>query len=72
MCNAQCSESSRKAEPRIAQDSVHAQSVRVENGIPINQEAMHQAFLNQDDQTGLEMDDKGFGAEQIGNWGEGE
>ena len=38
----------------------HAQIVRVENGIPINQEAMHQAFLNQDDQTGSEMDDKGL------------
>lgn len=29
--------------------------------------------MMRDDQTGLEMDDKGFGAEQIGNWGgEGE
>lgn len=42
----------------------HAQSVRVENGIPINQEAMHQAFLNQDDQTGAEMDDKSFGGSE--------
>ena len=28
--------------------------------------------MMRDDQTGLEMDDKGFGAEQIGNSGEGE
>lgn len=38
----------------------HAPRVRTENGIPIHQEAMYQAFLNQDDQTGSKMDDKGL------------
>ena len=42
----------------------HTPRVRTENGIPINQKAMHQAFLNQDDQTGLEMDDKSFGGSE--------
>ena len=43
----------------------HAKSVRVENGISIHQETMYKAFLRQDDQTGSEMDDKGFGSEKV-------
>lgn len=51
----------------LCRNQSQAPRVRMENGIPIHQEAMYQAFLNQDDQTGSEMDDKGFGSEKIGS-----
>ena len=44
----------------LCRNQSQAPRVRMENGIPIHQEAMYQAFLNQDDQTGSEMDDKGL------------